>query len=642
MGDLDSGTDGFTQLRKLSPVPFDRVSVEGAFWDERMRVNREQTLQAEYRMLKETGRIDAFALDWKPGMEPRPHQFWDSDVAKWVEAASYSLATHPDAELERLLDEVVSAIVAAQQSDGYLNVYFTVVEPENRWKNLRDMHELYCAGHLMEAAVAHFQATGKRTLLDAMTRCADYIDSVFGDASGKRYGAPGHEEIELALVKLYRVTGERRYLRLSEFFLEQRGRKPSVFHLERPDEPPCPTSSVQDHLPVREQQDAVGHAVRAMYLYCGMADVASETEDEQLLHACERLWDSTTLRRMYITGGVGSTSVGECFTEDYDLPNSTAYAESCAAIGLVFFAHRMLQATGDGRYADVMERALYNGILSGVSLDGTRFFYVNLLERTASQLTGDRHDRDLPTRQGWFGCACCPPNIARLLASLGQYVYSQADVELYVHLYVGGTARMSVAGHEVVVSQETDYPWDGLVRLRVRPEVAMRLALNLRIPGWCTKVDLSVDGRAVDVAECAHKGYVRVERKWSGDEVVELCMAMPVQRMYSHPDVKHDVGRVALQRGPMVYCLEAVDNPVEMHRIVLPRDAQLSARHESQLLGGVTVITGEALLADDTDWQETLYRSRPPRYRTVNIKAIPYCVWDNREVGPMAVWLREC
>lgn len=630
-----------TASRKLTPVPFSRVGIEDAFWAPRMRVNRDTTLRTEYQQLKDTGRIDAFLLDWKPGMEPRPHYFWDSDVAKWVEAASYSLATHPDPELEALVDEVVGKIAGAQQPDGYLNIYFTIVEPEKRWTNLRDLHELYCAGHLMEAAVAHCEATGKRTLLDVMTRYADYIDSVFGDAPGKRPGTPGHEEIELALVKLHHATGEERYLRLSEFFLNQRGRTPSVFHMERPQEPPAPTFYCQDHLPVREQTEAVGHAVRAMYLYSGMADVAAETGDEALLRACERLWESATARRMYVTGGVGSTKEGERFTDDYDLPNDTAYAETCAAIGLVFFAHRMLQIDADSRYADVMERALYNGTISGVSLDGERFFYVNLLESVGAPLTASPRDRDLPTRQDWFGCACCPPNIARLIASLGQYVYSEGEADAHVHLYVRGSGRLTVSGREVVVTQETDYPWDGAVRLRVKPDAPARLALNLRLPGWCESAELSVDGAPVDLGSCMRKGYARIEREWTGAETIELHMPMPVQRIRAHPAVRHDAGKVALQRGPVVYCLEGVDNPTPLHGIVLPREAELAAHHEPNLLGGVTVITGEGLIADDADWEGALYRARPTQYRPCTIRAVPYCVWDNREPGPMLVWMRE-
>lgn len=616
--------------RRLSPVPFTAVSLTDRFWAPRLATNREVTLPAEYAQLVQTGRLDAFDLSWKPGMEPVPHYFWDSDVAKWVEAASYSLVTHPDPQLEALLDEVIAKIAGAQQPDGYLNVYFTVVAPEQRWANLHVHHELYCAGHLMEAAVAHYQATGKRTLLDVMTRYADYIDSVFGDGPGQRSGTPGHEEIELALVKLYHATGEQRYLRLSEFFLNQRGRKPSVFAGEFAPGESFDTAYCQDHLPVREQSEVTGHAVRAMYLYSGMADVAGETGDEGLFRACERLWDHLTLKHMYLTGGIGSTQRNEGFTSDYDLPNDTAYCETCAAIGLVFWAHRMLQLTADGRYADVMERALYNGTISGVSLDGRRFFYVNPLESA-----GHHH------RQEWFDCACCPPNLARLLASLGGYVYSQANAEAFVHLYVSGQGRLHLAGQELTLHQETDYPWDGAVRLTLGLTEPAAFALNLRLPGWCTGATLTVAGEAVDVAANVHQGYVRLERLWTGTETIELTLPMPVQRVYAHPEVRADAGLVALQRGPVVYCLEAADNPWPLHRVVLPRDAACRVQHEPDLLGGVTVIAAEALVEVPGDWQGKLYSTVSDRRQPARLVAVPYCTWDNREPGAMRVWLRE-
>ncbi len=618
-----------TPLRKLSPVAFNRVKISDAFWAPRMAVNREVTLAAQYRQLQDTGRIEALSLQWKPGEEPKPHIFWESDIAKWVEAASYSLATHPDPELEALLDQVIARIASAQQEDGYLNVFFTVVEPENRFKFLSWAHELYCAGHLMEAAVAHYQATGKRTLLDVMTRYADHIDSVFGP--GKRSGAPGHEEIELALYKLYKVTGESRYLRLSRFFIDQRGQDPSVFDVERQygGQTPPRREYYQDHLPVREQSEAVGHAVRATYLYSGMADIAGEMGDQSLLAACERIWDDLTLRKMYLTGGIGSTRDNEGFTEAYDLPNDTAYAETCAAIGLVFWAQRMLRLSGDGRYADVMERALYNGVISGVSLDGARFFYVNPLEST-----GSHH------REDWFGCACCPPNIARLIASLGGYAYSESATDLYVHLYIQGEASAEVAGQSVGVSQWTNYPWDGAIRLMVAPQRPARFGLNLRIPAWCPDARLLVDGEEVELDGNVSRGYVRIEREWTGRETVQLTLAMPVERLEAHPAVRQDAGRVALQRGPMVYCLEQADNAAPLQSIVLPRTVALDSHFEPDLLGGVVVVTAEGLIDDDSGWEGRLYRLADTKTKPFRVRAVPYCVWDNREAGQMLVWMR--
>lgn len=629
--------------RKLTPVPLTQVTVEDVFWAPRIRVNRERTIPHEYKQCKDTGRIDAFLLNWKPGMEPKPHYFWDSDVAKWIEAASYSLATHPEAELDALLDEVIEKIAGAQQENGYLNNYFTQVESENRWINLGMWHELYCAGHLMEAAVAHFEATGKRKFLDVMCRYADYIDSVFGP--GKRDGCPGHEEIELALVKLYRVTGEQRYLKLSQFFLDQRGQKPSFFKREMEkltpeqasghrhffgEEDDFHTEYCQDHLPVREQSEVVGHAVRAMYLYCGMADVANETGDQGLLAACERLWDNVCRKRMYITGGIGPSRSNEGFTQDYDLPNESAYAETCAAVALVFWNHRLLQLQGDSRFADVMERALYNGTISGVSLDGKKFFYVNPLESR-----GDHH------RQDWFGCACCPPNIARLIASIGGYIYSQAEGDAYVHLYVRGSGTLQVGGKQVVLRQETDYPWDGTIRISVEPKEPTVFGLNLRIPNWSRNATLIVNGEKMEVDSLTNLGYARIEREWKSGDEVELVLPMPVERIESHPAVRQNSGCVALQRGPVVYCIEQVDNPVPLHRVILPHDAELKTQFDKELLGGVAVVKGNALIVDDADWDGMLYRAEPSKLKPFEITAIPYYAWDHREPGEMRVWIRE-
>ncbi len=620
--------------RKLTPLPLTRVTVEDSFWAPRIRVNHEQTLPHEYKQCKDTGRIDAFLLNWKPGMQPKPHYFWDSDVAKWIEAAGYALAVRPDPELDALLDQVIEKIAGAQQEDGYLNIYFTVVEPQNRWVNLAHWHELYCAGHLMEAAVAHYEGTGKRTLLDVMCRYADYIDSVFGP--GKRDGCPGHEEIELALVKLYHATGEERYLELSQFFLDQRGQQPSFFKKELNKLNPGAGDRFnpeycQDNLPVRDQSHVVGHAVRAMYLYCGMADIANETGDQGLLEACERLWDNVCRKRMYVTGGIGPSRHNEGFTGDYDLPNESAYAETCAAIGLVFWNHRMLQFQGDGRFADVMERALYNGTISGISLDGTKFFYVNPLESR-----GNHH------RQDWFGCACCPPNIARLIASIGGYIYSQAEQDAYIHLYVQGSGDLQISGKRVILRQQTDYPWDGSIKISVEPETPITFGLNLRIPGWSRNAALTVNGEIEDMEAATNPGYARIQREWKAGDQVELTLPMPVERIEAHPAVRQDAGCVALQRGPVVYCLEQVDNPARLHRIILPRDAELTPQFEVNLLGGVTVIRGSALLEDDSDWDNSLYRKESTKLNPFEITAIPYYAWDHRESGEMRVWIRSC
>ncbi len=620
---------------KYTPLALTAVSVEDEFWAPRLRTNRERTIPLEYQQCRDTGRIDAFRLQWQPGQEPVPHVFWDSDVAKWIEAASYSLATHPDPELDALLDEVIALVASAQQADGYLNTHFTVVEPDKRWTNLRDRHELYCAGHLIEAAVAHYQATGKRTLLETLCRYADHIDGVFGPGPGQKRGYPGHEEIELALVKLYRVTGARRYLELARYFVDERGRQPHYYDLEAEARGEDPRSFwaktyayMQAHVPVREQREVVGHAVRAMYLYAAMADLAGETGDRSLFDACERLWLHLCTQNMYVTGGIGASGRNEGFTANYDLPNETAYAETCAAVGLVFWNHRLLQLEANGRYADVMERALYNGVLSGVSLDGERFFYENPLASL-----GDHH------RQPWFDCACCPPNLARLLASLGQYVYAQGEAEIVVHLYVQGTGRFEIGGQRVLLRQETRYPWDGLVTIDLQMERPATFGLRLRVPGWCRAAGLSVNGELLEVAPRLERGYLRLERSWRPADRVQLELPMTVEQVYAHPDVRQDVGCVALQRGPLVYCLEEVDHAIPLQRIFLPRAAQLSSHFDASLLGGVTVITGQALAADVAGWSETLYRPQRPDLKPCPLKAVPYYAWDNRQAGQMRVWL---
>ncbi len=624
-------------------MPHTAVTIDDAFWVPRLRTNRADTLAHLYRELHRVGSIDAFRPDWQwpPEATQRhawggtPTMFWDSDVGKWLEAASYSLATHPDPQLDALLDEVIANIGQAQHADGYLNTWFTSVDPQNRWKNLRDWHELYCAGHLMEAGVAHWEATGKRSLLDIVARYADHIADRFGTETEKLQGYCGHPEIELALVKLARATGEERYLELSRYFVEQRGQQPHFFDDEarargdNPDDFWAKTYEYhQAHRPVREQDQVVGHAVRAMYLYCAMADLAGAYSDRSLLATCQRLWQHLTTTRMYVTAGIGTSKHNEGFTGDYDLPNESAYAETCAAIGLVFWAQRMLQLDCDRRYADIMELALYNSVLSSVTLDGQRFFYDNPLASN-----GQHH------RQPWFACPCCPPNLARLFASLGQYIYAQSSNELVVHLYIAGAARTEVAGVPVVLHQQTNYPWDGTVTLRVESEGPATFGLRLRIPGWCSGAQVRVNGTAIDLEQSLEHGYVRIEREWQAGDTVVLDLPMPIETRHAHPDVVADVGQAALQRGPLIYCLEQADHDVPLHRIVLDHPAGLTAQAEADVLGGVTVLTGQAVALDTANWQGVLYRAEPPALQPCAIRAIPYFAWDNREAGPMRVWM---
>lgn len=636
-------------MKTYTPISFTSVSIDDEFWSPRQKINRERTLPIEYQQCKDTGRIDAFRLDWKPGQPNVPHIFWDSDVAKWIEAVAYSLATHPDPALDTLLDEVIALIAAAQQPDGYLNVHFTVVEPEKRWTNLRDWHELYCAGHLIEAAVAHFQATGKRSLLDVLCRYADLITRLFGKGPNQKRGYPGHEELELALVKLARVTGDQKFMAQARYFVDERGHQPHYYDQEalvRGDDPikfwaarGMPTemrySYMQAHLPVREQHEVTGHAVRAMYLYSAMADLFGETEDEGLRAALDSLWDDVCTRKMYLTGGIGPSALNEGFSQSYDLPNETAYAETCAAIGLVFWNHRMLQLDCDRRYADVIERALFNGVISGVSLDGEKFFYENPLASL-----GNHH------RQAWFDCACCPPNLARILASLGEYIYSQSEPDLAIHLYVQGSASTRIGDQAVTIHQETSYPWKGTVNITLDLETPANFGLKLRLPGWCRSADVSVNGNRVSqqagepmVSNLG--GYLRLERRWNAGDVVRLEMDMPVERVYAHPDIRQDSGMVALQRGPLVYCLEQVDNATPLQHIYLPQDSELTAEFDPDLLGGMVAVHGPALAADSSDWEGTLYSTAPASLIPCTFTAIPYFAWDNRQPGAMRVWLSE-
>ncbi len=624
-------------------APWTDVTVDDAFWSPRRQVNHRVTLQAQYQHLVDSGRLGSIQLKWKEGDPNPPHVFWDSDIAKWLEAAAYIVATEPDPVLDAQMDDVIAEYAQAQQSDGYLNVHFTVVEPNLRWANLRDWHELYCAGHLIEAAVAHFRATGKRSLLDIMLRYVDYIDSVFGPEDGKKHGYPGHQEIELALVKLYHVSGDEKHLRLARYFIDERGAQPHYYDQEavaRGDDPKAFWAKTyeynQSHKPVREQDVAVGHSVRAAYMYTAMADLARETDDAALKLACERLYASI-LKRMYVTGGVGSSRQNEGFTGDYDLPNEDAYAETCASIALIFWMQRMLQLDCNSRYADTLELALYNGSISGVSLDGRNFFYVNPLAVHRDE-QAEANERHTGRRQGWFSCACCPPNLARLLASLGGYVYAAGDNTAVVHLYISGSGSLQVGGQSVTLTQTGNYPWDGNVSLTVTPERPADFALKLRIPGWCHEYSLSVNGESVQAP--IDQGYARISRTWQPGDTVDLVLAMPAERVYADPRVRADRGRVALQRGPLIYCLEGVDNGEDLDRVFLPRDAALQADTAPDLLGGVVVLRAEGLRAEP--WPNgNPYHHEEPALHPIALTAIPYYAWENRAVGDLVVWVRE-
>jgi DUF1680 family protein len=631
-----------TVKRQLEPVPFTAVTFDDAFWAPRQEVNRIVTLPHIYRKLEETGRISAFDLDFqRPVPSPIVLIFGDSDPAKWIEAASYSLATHPDPALEALVDQVADKIIHAQQPDGYLNTHFIVAQPEMRWRNLRDWHEMYCAGHLIEGAVAHYQATGKRKLLDALCRYADHIDATFGREPGKKRGYCGHPEIELALVKLYHATNDPRYLRLATYFIGERGTQPHYYDLEareRGDDPAQFWAKTyeycQAHVPIREQAKVVGHAVRAMYLLSAVADLAYENDDPTLLETCERLWDNLITKRMYLTGAIGPSRHNEGFTLDYDLPDETAYGETCATIGLILWNHRLLQFAGESKYADVIERGLYNGFLSGIALDGARFFYENPLASA-----GGHH------RQSWFECPCCPPNLARTLASLGGYFYSTGANDVWAHLYAQGTVKLQVNGCDVGLRQATKYPWDGDVKFEMGIADPQTFALHLRVPGWCERWLLCVNDVPVTDLKPRANGYLAIEREWHPGDVVEYRMEMPIQTVWAHPAVRYLEGRVALQRGPIVYCLEGVDHGgMVLDRIAVdPKQVtsnEFGIEHRDNWLGGVSLLRSKASVVDESGWEGLLYRYREPSSKQMEITAIPYYAWDNRAPGEMRVWMR--
>ena len=566
--------------------------------------------------------------------------FQDSDLGKWLEAVAYSLTTHPDKKLEAVADGVIDLMARAQRPDGYMDTYFIIKEPHNRWKCLRDCHELYCAGHILEAAVAYYKATGKRRFLDVMKKYMDYILTVFGTEEGKLHGYPGHEEIELALCRLYDVTGEKKYLDLAQYFINQRGTEPNYFieelktrgdsfHWDGNDKQGM--EYFQANQPVRRQKDAVGHSVRAVYLYSGMADVAMRTQDESLKEACRTLFRSIAEKRMYVTGGIGSTYNGEAFTFDYDLPNDTAYAESCASIGLIFFMQRMLEMDGDAVYGDVMERALYNTVLSGMGLDGKAFFYVNPLEVLPEADLKDPNKHHVKIkRQKWFACACCPPNIARLLADLGQYIYRKDENGVAVDLFIGSEVKVSGG---VTLTQNSQVPFGGKVSFKLSCPNGTKLTLRVRKPFW-------TDGVTCDAEMTEKNGYLVVEKVWNDVDTVFFDFAMPVRRVYASPYVRQDLGKVCLMRGPLVYCLEEADNGNNLHLVSLPEESEIALAQGEGVLSGMTTLKAKGLRI--VPEEGTLYRGAPCRRKEeTQLTFIPYFAWANRGVGEMTVWVRE-
>ena len=637
-----------------------RASIEGGFWKRCQELIREKTIPYQWMALN----------DEIPGA-PRSHSlenfriaagrssgqydgmvFQDSDLFKWLEAAGHLLHDEApgNAVIRRWAEQAIELIAAAQQPDGYLNTYFIVKDPAHRWKNLREGHELYCAGHLIEAGVAVARSTGNGKILEVTRRFADHIDARFGATAGKTRGYCGHEEVELALVKLYRLTSEKRYLSLARYFIDERGRAPSYFQEEAKAADFAPLFGIHDldyyqaRVPVRQLAEAAGHAVRAMYLSTAMADIALETRDTELAAACDRLWESATQRRMYVTGGIGASARNEAFGADFDLPNDTAYAETCAAIGLFIFGNRMANLRNDSRYADVMERALFNGVISGLALDGQSYFYVNPL-RVRPEACDKNPSRQFVKyrRQPWYGCACCPPNIARIVASLGEYAYHLGDGALYADLFHDGSISCEMGARRVSFRQRTDYPWSGEVSFEFAAEDPVELDLAVRIPSWCRGASMKVNGSRFDVARAREKGYAHIPRRWRRGDRVELILPMPVQRVRSDPRTEADFGKVAVQRGPVVYCLEQADNGPFLHAAVLPAGSRLSSSRRDDLLGGVVTVQGRGRTWDGAARSSELYQpdGRPPAAAARDLLFIPYYAWANREPGEMTVWVRE-
>ena len=610
-------TQKMEEKKSMKDVAFYNTNITGGFWKMMQEKNRTVTMDAVYNRFDDTGRIKAFNFEWKEGMDQRPHIFWDSDVAKWMEGAAYVLAKHPDAELERKVESLIDNIIKNQWEDGYFNIYYTVVQPESRFTD-RNRHELYCAGHLMEAAVAYYQATGRDRFLKAMEKYADLIYRIFVEEQSAGFVTPGHEEIELALIRMYRCTKNSKLLELAKFFLNQRGNNPDKDVWEY-----CGISKYsQSNAPIRELVDAEGHSVRAMYLYAAMADLAKETDDVQLLEACRRLFVDTVDRKMYITGGIGSTSIGEAFTVPYDLPPKSAYTETCAAIGLIFFSQRMLEIEHKSVYADVIERVMYNGMISGISLDGKAFFYENPLEISlrdhVKNTSTDKKERyPITQRKEVFGCSCCPPNINRVFSSMERYVYHCNGDAVYVDQFM--ESEWQLEGRRI--SQKTAYPQNGVIALDF--EGVSKAAI--RIPAWCDAFTLNVPYTVSD-------GYA-----WVDDPShVELCLDMKAECYTAHQEVDDCAGKVAVMMGPVVYCAERVDNPYNLHRLFLAKDLRAETTFCSAC--GLNKLTVDGWLRSASS---ALYAKNGDSFAPIRITLIPYYAFANRGESDMSVWLHQ-
>ena len=638
---------------RLRSIELKNIHIEDAFWSKHVDLVRKTIIPYQWEAMNDripdaqsSHCLENFRIAAKEAQgEFYGAVFQDTDVAKWLEAVGFSLACYPDKELEQTADEAIDLITRAQCSDGYINTYFTIKEPDRRWKDLGAGHELYTAGHLMEASVAYYQGTGKRKFLDCMCRFADLICDTFGTEKGKIHGYPGHQEVEIGLIKLWQVTGEQRYLDQAKYFIDARGVGENYFlkemsrpdhHLIFPEFADYDPRYSQSHLPVREQTAAEGHAVRAVYMYCAMADLAEAYGDTSLMRACERLWKNMVEKRMYVTGGIGSSGILERFTTDYDLPNDYNYAESCASIGLALFGLRMSQITRDAGYMDIVERALYNTVLAGIALDGKSFFYVNPLEvwpPACMDRTSKEHVK--PVRQKWFGVACCPPNIARTLASLGQYLYSVSEDALWVNLFASSEVETQVGAQKVRLVQKTEFPRDGHIRLGVFCEKP-GMMLAVRIPEYA--IDCRFD-RAQERIEKGYAYFAVSEREWS----LDMRFEMPVRVLRANPQVRADSGKAALMRGPLVYCLEEIDNGPNLPALFLKTGEEIRERFDPGLFGGTTVLAAQGMRISEKNWKEgELYRERSTQLEGTELTFVPYSCWGNRGMGEMLVWVKEC
>ena len=635
---------------RLNTVQLSKINITDAFWKRYTDLVEDVIIPYQWDIMNDNipGVESSHSLEnFKIAAGLKKGQFYgavfqDTDVAKWLEAVGYSLAEKKNEKLEKLADDAIDVIVQAQQKDGYLDTYFIIKEPEQRWRNLCEGHELYSAGHMIEAAIAYYEGTGKRKLLDSMIRLADLICRTFGPEEGQNHGYPGHQEIELALVRLYRVTQDKKYLKQAKYFLDIRGVGENYFLVERkqknfkrifPELEDYDPAYSQSHEPVRKQKTAEGHAVRAVYMYSAMADVAEEYQDKELMEACENLWENITQKRMYITGGIGSSGFLERFTTDYDLQNDSNYSETCASIGMALFSLRMANITRDSRYAEVMEQELYNNILAGIAQDGKSFFYVNPLEikpRQCMPHTSRAHVK--ARRQKWFGVACCPPNIARTLASLGQYIYGVDGADIYTHLYIGNQTDIPVNNDVVQIRIDSMFPWNGNIKVKVQG-VKEKIKLHFRIPSYSENFQLYCNGEEQELK--VNNGYAYVEI--CENSRIDIQFDMPVAFLHANYKVSADVGKVAIKRGPIVYCLEEIDNGPDLQCIYLSSKEAHVRKSRSFPECFEIELQGRRLISKS----EGLYSSDGLSYSDVNIQAIPYAYWNNRREGEMLVWIHE-